>query len=69
MYEKHIKNLDLTIQYTDKIIHDIDVKGSFEADDEVGNFFQAVKEMQGHLNQFKLDKNLQDGVQDEAIAK
>jgi hypothetical protein len=64
LYEKHIMNLDYTIQFTDKLIHDLDVKGNFEADDEVGGFFKALKDMQENLNNFKISKAEQDEEQD-----
>lgn len=69
LYEKHLMQLDYTIEYTSKVIKELDIRGAYESDDELGIFFKAIKEMQGHLNQFKLDKNLQDGVQDEVIVK
>lgn len=65
LYEKHILNLDITIQRMDKLIHDLDVRGSFEADDEIGEYFKLVKELQEILNNFKLEKE----EQDEAIVK
>jgi hypothetical protein len=42
---------------SDKKIHEIDVKGSFESDDEVGFFFTNIKMIQDVLNQFRV-KNL-----------
>lgn len=37
-------------------LKEIDNKGSFEADDEIGWFFSTVKEIQNMLNQFNLEK-------------
>ena len=36
---------------------EIDYKGSFESDDEVGFFFKQIKEIQSILNDFNLKKS------------
>ena len=42
------------IDYCDKRLKTIDDKGSFIADDEVGWFFEKIKEIQEALNEFRL---------------
>ena len=42
------------IDYSAKRLKTIDEKGSFIADDEVGWFFQNIKDIQEALNEFRL---------------
>ena len=42
------------IDYCDKRLKNIDDRGSFIADDEVGWFFTELKKIQEALNQFRL---------------
>ena len=53
-YENHIINLSNTITFADKKLKEIDAKGSFEGDDEVGFFFKTLKFLQDELNNFKV---------------
>jgi hypothetical protein len=48
-------NLSTTIDFSDKKLKEIDAKGSFESDDEVGYFFKQVKFLQEQLNNFKVN--------------
>tara|TARA_Y100000593_G_scaffold90770_1_gene177948 strand:+ start:72 stop:344 length:273 start_codon:yes stop_codon:yes gene_type:complete len=50
-YEDIIENVSNIIEYTDERLKVIDNKGSFEADDEIGFFFQEVKKLQEILNE------------------
>lgn len=52
-YENYISNLSNTIEFSDKKMKEIDAKGSFESDDEVGFFFEQMKILQQQLNDFK----------------
>ena len=45
------------IETTDKKLKEIDSKGTFESDDEIGFFFQQVKNIQTVLNSFNI-KNI-----------
>ena len=45
------------IDYSHKKLKEIDAKGSFESDDEVGFFFQQLKALQEILDTFNV-KNL-----------
>ena len=53
-YENYMSNLSNTIEFVDKKIKEIDAKGSFESDDEVGFFFKQMKILQQQLNDFKI---------------
>ena len=56
-YLTYLNKISDIIDMSDKKIHEIDVKGSFESDDEVGFFFTNIKMIQEVLNQFRI-KNL-----------
>lgn len=53
-YENYMSNLSNTIEFSDKKMKEIDAKGSFESDDEVGFFFKQMKILQQQLNDFKI---------------
>lgn len=54
--KKYIDNISDTIYYTDKKLKEIDERGMFKSDDEIGFFFDKVKQIQDILNQYKLPK-------------
>ena len=56
-YLTYLNKISDIIEMSDKKIHEIDVKGSFESDDEIGFFFTNTKMIQDVLNQFRI-KNL-----------
>ena len=56
-YLTYLNKISDIIEASDKKIHEVDSKGSFESDDEVGFFFTNIKMIQDVLNQFKI-KNL-----------
>ncbi len=49
--ETWIENYAQRIQDTQQVLKEIDQKGNFEADDEVGVIFQAIKEAIDELNE------------------
>jgi hypothetical protein len=53
-YEIYMINLSNTIEFSEKKIKEIDTKGTFTGDDEVGYFFQQLKYLQEQLNNFKV---------------
>ena len=53
-YENYMINLSNTIEFSEKKIKEIDSKGTFTGDDEVGYFFQQLKYLQEQLNNFKV---------------
>ena len=56
-YQVYLNKISDIIELSDKKLKEIDHKGSFESDDEIGFFFQSVKQLQETLNVFKI-KNL-----------
>ena len=52
--EDFIAKQSEAIDYCDKRLKTIDDEGSFIADDEVGWFFEKIKEIQEALNEFRL---------------
>jgi hypothetical protein len=53
-YENYMINLSNTVEFSEKKIKEIDSKGTFTGDDEVGFFFQQIKYLQEQLNNFKI---------------
>lgn len=60
LYEKYIRNFDAAITLSGKKLRDLDAKGSFSSDDEIGFFFTNVSYLQEALNKFKIDKEIMD---------
>jgi hypothetical protein len=56
-YMEYLNKISGLIEFSDKKLKEVDHKGSFESDDEVGFFFQEIKQIQETLNAFKI-KNL-----------
>jgi len=55
--QQYIDNISVIINNSSETIKQLDSRGVFESDDEVGTFFQNLKEMQNILDQFNLRKN------------
>ena len=53
-YMNYLDNISKTIEISDKKLKELDVKGSFKSDDEVGFFFKSVQQIQDILNDFKV---------------
>jgi len=53
-YEGYMKEVDETIQFIDKRVKEIDSRGSFQSDDEVGFFFERLKLLNDLLTTYKL---------------
>ena len=53
-YEGYMKEIDETIQFIDKRVKEIDTRGSFQSDDEVGFFFERLKLLNDLLTTYKL---------------
>ncbi len=49
--ETWIENYAERIQETKRILDEVDIKGSFEADDEIGVVFQSNKEAVDEINE------------------
>ena len=55
--QQYIDAVSIIINDSSETIKKLDNRGAFEADDEVGTFFQSIKEIQNVLDQFNLRKN------------
>ena len=51
-YMAYLNKISQTIEAADKKIQEVDAKGSFKSDDEVGFFFQQIQSIQTILNTF-----------------
>jgi hypothetical protein len=56
-YMVYLNKVSKIIDESDKKLKEIDHRGSFKADDEIGFFFESVKSIQTILNSFNI-KNL-----------
>ena len=52
-YREYFIKLNETIEQSQKRLDEIDAKGIFESDDEIGWFFTEVKQIQETISQFK----------------
>ena len=55
-YLDYLDKLSKVIEVSDKKLKEIDHSGVFKADDEVGQFFDSIKEIQDILNDFKVTR-------------
>jgi hypothetical protein len=55
--QQYIDAVSIIINDSNKTIQELDNRGAFEADDEVGTFFKNIKDIQDVLNQFNISKN------------
>ena len=55
-YEGYMKEINEQIQFIDKRVKEIDARGSFQSDDEVGFFFERLKLLNDLLATYKLQK-------------
>jgi len=56
-YMSYLNKVSDIIEMSDKKLKEVDAKESFKSDDEVGFFFESIKQIQNVLNQFNI-KNL-----------
>jgi hypothetical protein len=56
-YMIYLNKISEIIEMSDTKLKEVDARGHFQADDEIGFFFQSVKQIQEVLNSFKI-KNL-----------
>jgi hypothetical protein len=54
--KQYIDSINDAIYYTDKKLKEIDERGIFKSDDEIGFFFTKIKAIQDILNQYKISK-------------
>jgi len=56
-YMTYLNKMSEIIDFSNKKLKEVDAKGSFASDDEVGFFFQQLQAIQTILNEFNI-KNL-----------
>ena len=61
--QNYIENISTIIGESSKRFQEVDGRGTFESDDEVGFFFNTLKEVQRVLDEFNL--NVTDGQKEE----
>ena len=52
--QNYIDNLSTIIGESEKRLQEVDEKGTFQSDDEVGFFFNTIKEIQRVLGEFNI---------------
>jgi len=52
----YINNLDAVVENINKRLQEVDNRGTFASDDEVGFFFNSLKQMSETLNVYKIRK-------------
>ena len=55
--QQYIDAISIIIDNSSNTMKELDNRGAFEADDEVGTFFKNLKEIQDVLDQFNTRKN------------
>jgi peptidoglycan hydrolase CwlO-like protein len=53
-FEDFVETMNEEINSIDKSLSAIDERVSFRSDDEIGFYFDEIKKLQNHVNQFKL---------------
>ncbi len=53
-YQVYLYSIDETIKESSKKLKEVDRKGMFSSDDEIGWFFEQVKQIQTTLDDYKL---------------
>lgn len=55
IYESYMVNISNLIKVSRETINTIDSRGTFQSDDELGDFFDTLKQIQAELNKFKVE--------------
>ena len=55
-YLLYLDKISKVIEISDKRLKKIDARGTFKSDDEVGFFFEEIKQIQKILNDFNMKK-------------
>lgn len=53
--DRYIQQFSNAVDFTNKRLGEIDDKGTFQSDDEIGWFFESIKTLQNELNDFNLN--------------
>ena len=54
-YQEYISNITEQIKFSEKRLNEIDERGIFKSDYEIGWFFNEIKKIQEYLSRFKID--------------
>lgn len=54
--DNYIQQISVIMTESNKKIKEIDSKQIFQSDDEIGWFFQGIKEIQEYINEYNLNK-------------
>ena len=54
-YDRFISEYSKQIENTESRLKEIDAKGTFKSDDEIGWFFKQIKRLQEDVSRFKVD--------------
>lgn len=54
---EYLQKISTLVQESDKHLKNLDERGVFQSDDEIGVFFNVLKRLQIELNKFKLPSN------------
>jgi|TARA_R110000751_G_scaffold107398_1_gene203583 uncharacterized membrane protein YukC len=55
--QEFINKVDEQVTFSEKRLDQIDAKGTFKSDDEIGWFFNEIKVLQTGLSQFRTNSN------------
>tara|TARA_Y100000114_G_scaffold51335_1_gene46827 strand:- start:1227 stop:1502 length:276 start_codon:yes stop_codon:yes gene_type:complete len=55
-YDRFISEYSKQLENTEKRLSEIDEKGMFKSDDEIGWFFKQVKRLQSDVSRFKINQ-------------
>ena len=54
-YDNYISEFTIQIEASEKRLNEVDAKGMFKSDDEIGWFFEQIKVIQNGISQFKIN--------------
>ena len=54
-HQEFIDKIDEHITFSNQKLKEIDTRGAFKSDDEIGWFFESIKTLQNELNDFNLN--------------
>ena len=55
-YDRYISEFNTQIEASEKRLNEVDAKGMFKSDDEIGWFFEQIKVIQNGISQFKINQ-------------
>jgi hypothetical protein len=55
-YEGYMNKFSDTLTKSEQRLKEVDVRGAFNSDDEIGFFFTTVRSLQEQLNQFRINR-------------